>query len=98
MARALRVQYPGAICHVLSRGDRREEIVRDDEDRAGTLPPRPRKAQRGRGGEEANHLHEVAEVVSPQATAGRGGERCRAPSRGLGTIQSSESDTAMTHF
>ena len=35
MARALRVQYPGAIYHVLSRGDRREEIVRDAEDRAG---------------------------------------------------------------
>jgi len=35
MARALRVQYPGAIYHVLSRGHRREEIVRDDEDRTG---------------------------------------------------------------
>ena len=34
MARALRVQYPGAIYHVLSRGDRRELIVRDDQDRA----------------------------------------------------------------
>ena len=40
MARALRVQYPSAIYHVLSRGDRRELIVRDDQDRAafvGTL-------------------------------------------------------------
>ena len=34
MARALRIEYPGAIYHVLSRGDRREEIVRDDADRA----------------------------------------------------------------
>ncbi len=34
VARALRGQSPGAIYHVLSRGDRREEIVRDDEDRA----------------------------------------------------------------
>jgi len=34
MARALRVQEPGAIYHVLSRGDRLEELVRDDEERA----------------------------------------------------------------
>ena len=33
MARKLRVQYPGAIDHVLNRGDRREPIFRDDPDR-----------------------------------------------------------------
>jgi putative transposase len=33
MARKLRVEYPGAIYHVTSRGDRREAIFRDDEDR-----------------------------------------------------------------
>lgn len=33
MARPLRIEYPGAIYHVLSRGDRREVIVRDDSDR-----------------------------------------------------------------
>ncbi|MCW5551574.1 MAG: transposase [Verrucomicrobiae bacterium] len=33
MARKLRVQYPGAIYHVLNRGDRREEIFKDDQDR-----------------------------------------------------------------
>ena len=33
MARKLRVEYPGAICHFLNRGDRRETIVQDDEDR-----------------------------------------------------------------
>ena len=33
MARKLRVEYPGAIYHVMSRGDRREEIFRDDADR-----------------------------------------------------------------
>ena len=33
MARKLRVEYPGAIYHVLNRGDRREEIFRDDQDR-----------------------------------------------------------------
>ena len=33
MARKLRVDYPGAIYHVLNRGDRREAIFRDDADR-----------------------------------------------------------------
>jgi REP element-mobilizing transposase RayT len=33
MARKLRVQYPGAIYHVMSRGDRREQIFLDDQDR-----------------------------------------------------------------
>ena len=33
MARKLRIEYPGAIYHVLNRGDRREEIFRDDQDR-----------------------------------------------------------------
>lgn len=33
MARKLRVQYPGAIYHVMNRGDRREPIFNDDHDR-----------------------------------------------------------------
>ena len=33
MARKLRVQYPGAIYHVMDRGDRREDIFVDDADR-----------------------------------------------------------------
>jgi len=33
MARKLRIQYPGAIYHVMNRGDRREAIFEDDEDR-----------------------------------------------------------------
>ncbi len=33
MARKLRVQYPGAIYHVMNRGDRREAIFNDDQDR-----------------------------------------------------------------
>ena len=32
MARKLRVQYPGAIYHVMNRGDRREPIFKDDQD------------------------------------------------------------------
>jgi len=33
MARKLRVQYPGAIYHVMNRGDRREAIFQGDDDR-----------------------------------------------------------------
>ena len=32
MARKLRVQYPGAIYHVMNRGDRREPVFKDDAD------------------------------------------------------------------
>jgi hypothetical protein len=40
MPRALRIEYPGTIYHVMNRGDRREPIFRDDLDRQrflGTL-------------------------------------------------------------
>ena len=33
MARKLRVEYAGAIYHVMNRGDRRERIFMDDADR-----------------------------------------------------------------
>jgi REP element-mobilizing transposase RayT len=33
MARPLRIEFPGAIYHVTSRGDRREAIYEDDADR-----------------------------------------------------------------
>jgi len=33
MPRALRIEYPGAIYHVMNRGDRREPIFQDDTDR-----------------------------------------------------------------
>ena len=37
MARPLRIEFPGAIYHVTSRGDRREPIYLDDDDRAAFL-------------------------------------------------------------
>ncbi len=37
MARPLRIEFPGALYHVTSRGDRREDIFVDDADRAGLL-------------------------------------------------------------
>ena len=37
MARPLRIEYPGALYHVTSRGDRQEAIFDDDQDRTGFL-------------------------------------------------------------
>ena len=37
MARPARIEFPGAIHHVLARGDRREKIFRNDEDRSKFL-------------------------------------------------------------
>jgi hypothetical protein len=37
MSRAMRVEYPGAICHVMDRGDRREDIFVNDVDRQDLL-------------------------------------------------------------
>jgi putative transposase len=37
MARPLRIEFPGAVYHVTSRGDRREPIYRDDVDRLSQL-------------------------------------------------------------
>jgi putative transposase len=37
MSRPLRIEFPGAVYHVTSRGDRREPIYRDDVDRAQQL-------------------------------------------------------------
>jgi hypothetical protein len=33
MARSIRIEYPGAHYHVMARGNRRERIYRDDDDR-----------------------------------------------------------------
>jgi putative transposase len=37
MPRQLRMEYPGAIYHLMSRGDRREDIYRDEVDRQDFL-------------------------------------------------------------
>jgi hypothetical protein len=37
MARPLRIEFPGAVYHVTGRGDRREPIFVDDQDRHALL-------------------------------------------------------------
>ena len=75
MARALRVQYPGANYHVLSRGDRREEIVRDDEDRAGFVAALEQACARTGWQVHAwclmsNHFHLVVETPRANLSPG----------------------------
>ena len=46
MARPLRIEFPGAVYHVTSRGDRREAIFDDDEDRHAFLTVIAQAAER----------------------------------------------------
>lgn len=75
MPRKLRIQYPGAIYHVLNRGDRREPIARDDEDRESFL--RTLGEACGKTGWQVlalclmpNHFHLVVETPEPNLVAG----------------------------
>jgi len=75
MPRKLRIQYPGAIYHVLNRGDRREPIARDDEDRESFL--RTLGETCGKTGWQVlalclmpNHFHLVVETPAPTLVAG----------------------------
>jgi putative transposase len=49
MPRKLRIQYAGAMYHVMSRGDRREEIFLDDIDRQDFIKPWLKRAKRPDG-------------------------------------------------
>lgn len=70
MARKLRVRYPGAVYHVINRGDRREPVFTDDADRErflDTLTEACRKTEWEIHGccLMQNHFHLVVE--GPQA-------------------------------
>jgi REP element-mobilizing transposase RayT len=65
MARKLRIQYPGAIYHVMNRGDHQERIFCGDEDRKGFLATLAEGC--GKTGWQihsyclmTNHLHQLA--------------------------------------
>lgn len=53
MSRPLRLEFPGAVCPISSRGDQREPIFRDDEDRVVHLEVLAQAADRF----EAQVLH-----------------------------------------
>ena len=75
MARPLRIEYPGAIYHVLSRGDRREAIFRHDADRKLFLELLAKTCRRTGWQIHAyclmdNHFHLVVETPRSNLSAG----------------------------
>lgn len=75
MARKLRIQFPGAIYHVMSRGDRREDIFRDDFDRECFLQTLADTCAKTAWQVHAfclmpNHFHLVVETPQPNLVAG----------------------------
>ena len=75
MARKLRIEYAGAIYHVLNRGDRREDIFKDDRDREMFLETLGQAAQKTGWQVHAlclmsNHFHLVVETPNANLVAG----------------------------
>ena len=75
MPRKLRVEYPGAIYHVMNRGDRQEPIFRDDEDRKRFLGTLGEACVKTGWQVHAlclmpNHFHVVVETPQPNLVAG----------------------------
>ena len=75
MPRQLRVEYPGALYHVMSRGDRREDIFHDDVDRQDFLKTLGEACQKAAFEVHAyclmrNHFHLVVETPQGNLVAG----------------------------
>ena len=78
MPRRLRLQYPGAIYHVMARGNARQHIVRDDDDRRRLRDDLARAAVRCGWRVYAfvfmsNHLHLVLKTPEPNLARGMQG-------------------------
>ena len=82
MARPLRIEFPGAVYHVTSRGNARRKIFLDDEDREGFLATLSRD---GVGSRPAPQAHRLAPSISTNrsldeavlAMPGQRSKRCR---------------------
>jgi len=75
MPRPLRIEYAGACYHLMSRGDRREEIFRDDSDRSRFLEVLGKACLKNGWQVHAyclmsNHFHAVVETPQPNLVAG----------------------------
>src|SRR5579859_5084037 len=75
MPRKLRVQYPGAIYHLMNRGDRRYKIFEDDEDHHRFLKTLAEACDKTGWQVHAyclmsNHFHLVVETPQPNLVAG----------------------------
>ena len=72
MVRKLRIQYPGAIYHIMNRGDHREDIFRDNQDRQLFLKTLGEACAKADWQVHAfclmnNHFQPVTETPKPQA-------------------------------
>ncbi len=75
MARKVRVEFGGAIYHVMNRGDRREDIFRDEQDRERFLETLAQTCAKTGWQVHAyclmrNHFHLVVETPQPNLVAG----------------------------
>src|SRR6516162_11615931 len=75
MPRQVRIQYPGAIYHVMSRGNRRQDIYLDDVDRQDFLKTLAEACQKTGWQVHAyclmsNHYHLVVETSNANLVAG----------------------------
>src|SRR2546428_13156526 len=75
MARKLRIEYPGAIYHVMNRGDRQEPIFEDDSDRERFLETLAEACAKTGWQVHAyclmeNHFHLVMETPQANLVAG----------------------------
>ena len=75
MPRKLRIEYSGAMYHVMSRGDRREKIYLDDVDRQDFIKTLAEACQKTNWQVHAyclmpNHYHLVLETPEPNLVAG----------------------------
>ena len=75
MPRKLRVQYPGALYHIMNRGDRREDIFAGDDDRRRFLSTLGQACEKTGWQVHSyclmsNHFHLVIETPQPNLVAG----------------------------
>jgi REP element-mobilizing transposase RayT len=75
MARKLRIQCPGAIYHVMNRGDRQEPVFGDDRDRQRFLETLTEACEKTGWQVRpsclmSNHFHLVVEPPQPNLVAG----------------------------
>ena len=75
MPRPLRIEYAGAIYHVMNRGDRREAIFRDDRDRERFLETLEEACAKTGWEVHAwclmnNHFHLIVETPQPNLVSG----------------------------
>ena len=75
MSRPLRLEFADALCHVTSRGDRREDIYHDDADRQAWLTVLAQVCKRFNWSVQAhcmmdNHYHLLVQTPDANLSAG----------------------------